>query len=130
MTTPDDREAALAVERRAALDEPLRAQHLYPFGDLALRARALRDYGGSADMAGDYERAERAYTQSGELFREIGDERGAAEAVWGATARARSDFADFDVERAKVKNARFEAPAEGLQRPLVDFKLGAALRAI
>jgi hypothetical protein len=28
------------------------------------------------------------------------------------------------------KNARFEAPAEGLQRSLVDFKLGAALRAI
>jgi len=47
-----------------------------------LRARALRDYGGCADMAGDYDRAEPAYARSGELFREAGDESGAATAVF------------------------------------------------
>jgi tetratricopeptide (TPR) repeat protein len=50
--------------------------------DLALRARATLDYGGCADWSGDYERAGPAYARSGELFREVGDENGVAEATF------------------------------------------------
>ncbi len=49
---------------------------------LLLRARAMRDYGGCADIAGDFERARIAYAKSGELFREAGDESGEATAVY------------------------------------------------
>jgi predicted ATPase/class 3 adenylate cyclase len=50
--------------------------------DIALRARATLDYGGCADWSLDLERARLAYTRSGELFREAGDESGMAEAVF------------------------------------------------
>jgi predicted ATPase/class 3 adenylate cyclase len=43
-----------------------------------LRARALRCYGGSNDMAGRHERAGRAYEESLALFRDVGDERDVA----------------------------------------------------
>jgi predicted ATPase/DNA-binding SARP family transcriptional activator len=43
-----------------------------------LRARALRALGGSSNFAGDHDRAERAYSDGLELFRQIGDESGAA----------------------------------------------------
>ncbi len=49
---------------------------------LLLRARAMRDYGGCADIAGDFERARTAFAKSGELFREAGDESGEATAVY------------------------------------------------
>ncbi len=48
--------------------------------DVLLRARALRDYGGCFDVAGDAHQAEAAYRQSRDLFREAGDESGAATA--------------------------------------------------
>jgi len=50
--------------------------------ELTLRAQAWRDYGGCADMAGDYEKARTAVMQSGELFRQAGDESGVATAVF------------------------------------------------
>ncbi len=50
--------------------------------DLALHARAMLDYGGCADWSGDYERAGPAYARSRELFREVGDENGVAEATF------------------------------------------------
>jgi predicted ATPase len=52
----------------------------YDGTDVLLRARALRDYGGCFDVAGDAHRAEDAYRQSRDLFREAGDESGAATA--------------------------------------------------
>jgi predicted ATPase len=66
--------------------------------DLTLRARALRDYGGCADMAGDYELAERLYLESGELFRQAGDPGGVATAEFrvGVIASLRDE-----VERAR-----------------------------
>ena len=66
--------------------------------DRGLVARALRDYGGSADMAGAYERARDAYTRSGELFREAGDESGAATAVFRLGVLA---HVSGDVEQAR-----------------------------
>jgi tetratricopeptide (TPR) repeat protein len=62
--------------------------------DVHLRARAMRDYGGCLDMAGDNERAELAYARSRELFGEAGDERGVAEADFrlGVTAASRQDL--------------------------------------
>jgi predicted ATPase len=66
--------------------------------DLTLHARALRDYGGCADMAGDYELAERLYLESGELFRQAGDHGGVATAEFrlGVIASLRDE-----VERAR-----------------------------
>ena len=49
---------------------------------LPLRARAMRDYGACADVSGDYEKARIALLQSGELFRQAGDESGVATAVF------------------------------------------------
>jgi predicted ATPase/class 3 adenylate cyclase len=46
--------------------------------DLLLRARALRDLGGSAQMSGHLDEAEAAYRESGELFGDAGDEGGSA----------------------------------------------------
>jgi predicted ATPase/class 3 adenylate cyclase len=43
-----------------------------------LRADALRSYGGSTDIAGDYEAAERLWQQSLALFEQLGDEHGRA----------------------------------------------------
>ncbi len=43
-----------------------------------LRARALRCYGGSSDMAGRHEQADRAYQESLALFRDVGGERDVA----------------------------------------------------
>jgi tetratricopeptide (TPR) repeat protein len=62
--------------------------------DPILRARALRDYGGTAQMAGDPERAEQAYAESGELFQAAGDEAGSATIVFrfGVAAAWRGDF--------------------------------------
>ena len=62
------------VRRFRALLE--RSQGLH----LTLRARAWRDYGGALDSAGSREQARAAYTKSGELFGEAGDECGVAEA--------------------------------------------------
>jgi predicted ATPase len=61
--------------------------------DPLLRAQALRDYGGCFDVAGDAERAENAYTKSGELFRQAGDESGVATARFrlGVIADMRGD---------------------------------------
>jgi predicted ATPase len=49
-----------------------------PNAALAVRARAFRAYGSSANPAGDDEKAERAYEQSLDAYRKIGDERGVA----------------------------------------------------
>jgi predicted ATPase/class 3 adenylate cyclase len=43
-----------------------------------LRADALRSYGGSTDLAGQYEAAEQLWRQSLALFEELGDEHGRA----------------------------------------------------
>jgi len=43
-----------------------------------LRARALRALGGSSNFAGEHDRAERAYADGLELFRQAGDEAGAS----------------------------------------------------
>jgi predicted ATPase/class 3 adenylate cyclase len=61
--------------------------------DPVLRARALRGFGGTAQMAGDLERAEQAYAESGELFKAAGDEAGSATIVFrfGVAAAWRGD---------------------------------------
>jgi predicted ATPase len=46
--------------------------------DTVLRARALRCYSGSCHISGDYERAQSAIEESLALFREAGDDQGAA----------------------------------------------------
>jgi predicted ATPase len=51
-----------------------RAENIAP----ELHARALRDYGGCADRSGDWDLAERLYTQSLGEFRGLGDEWGVA----------------------------------------------------
>jgi predicted ATPase/class 3 adenylate cyclase len=63
---------------------------------IELRARALRDYGGSAQMSGDLERAEHAYKESGRLFRAAGDESGSATIVFrlGVSAIWRGEHGD------------------------------------
>ena len=78
---------AIAIENVWILDDPTEgARRLGPLleaardADPVLRARAWRDYGGSHDMTGDLDTAERAYLRSRELFAEAGDERGIAEA--------------------------------------------------
>jgi predicted ATPase len=49
-----------------------------PSAALDVRARAFRAYGSSANPAGDDKGAERAYEQSLDAYREVGDERGVA----------------------------------------------------
>jgi predicted ATPase/class 3 adenylate cyclase len=87
--THDPAEGARRFEKALARAEDV---------DLDLRARALRDYGGCVDMAGDFERAELLYVESGELFKRAGDELGAATADFrvGVTA-----YLKEDVERAR-----------------------------
>jgi predicted ATPase/class 3 adenylate cyclase len=46
-----------------------------------LQARALRDFGGSADIAGELEQAERLYREGLATYRSLGDERGVANLV-------------------------------------------------
>ncbi|MBD0349254.1 MAG: tetratricopeptide repeat protein [Thermoleophilia bacterium] len=64
--------------------------------DRALLARAYRDYGGCLDVAGDTERAKRAYTRSGELAREAGDDVAEANAIFrlGVVAQVQGDLAE------------------------------------
>jgi predicted ATPase/class 3 adenylate cyclase len=59
----------------------------------SLYARAIRDYGGLADIAEDLDVAESAYSQARELFRDLGDEDGVATSTFrlGAVAVARGD---------------------------------------
>jgi predicted ATPase/DNA-binding SARP family transcriptional activator len=61
----------------------------------AVRASALRAYGGTHDISGDYEAAERLWLQSLELFEEIGDEHGRAVLLHrlGISAMRRRDLA-------------------------------------
>jgi tetratricopeptide (TPR) repeat protein len=61
--------------------------------DAELTVPAYRDYGSCADVAGDHERARRAYERSGALAREAGDDRGAAYALFslGVVACLRGD---------------------------------------
>jgi predicted ATPase len=80
---------AVSLENFWATHDPTEGLHRFETllertGDveLPLRARATLDYGGCADLSGDYERARAAYERSLELFREAGDERGTAEAVF------------------------------------------------
>ena len=47
----------------------------------ALRARALRDLGGSTDLTGDMDRAAELYAESLELFRSLGDQRNVGELI-------------------------------------------------
>ncbi|HEX8100258.1 MAG TPA: adenylate/guanylate cyclase domain-containing protein [Actinomycetota bacterium] len=62
--------------------------------DLVLRARALRDYAGAIDMAGDHEGSRVFYEQSRDLFREAGDESGVATGIFriGIVAHHRGDL--------------------------------------
>jgi predicted ATPase/class 3 adenylate cyclase len=59
-----------------------------------LRARALQAYGGTLDLAGHDERAERATTESLQLYEAIGDERGIAtvEHMLAVSAWRRQDW--------------------------------------
>ena len=59
-----------------------------------LLARAFRDYGGTAQMSGDLDRAEQAYEESGRLFREVGDEAGVATITFrfGVSAGSRGEL--------------------------------------
>jgi hypothetical protein len=62
--------------------------------DPVLRARALRDFGGTAQMAGDLERAEQAYCGKRRALRgQPGDEAGSATIVFrfGVAAAWRGD---------------------------------------
>ena len=66
-------------------------------GDVAaaVRAAALRAYGGTHDITGDHEAAERLWRQSLALFEELGDERGQAVLLHrlGISALRRRDLA-------------------------------------
>ena len=98
----------------------------------AVRAAALRAYGGVVNPTGDDDLAERLYEQSLAEFRRIGDEGGAA----GALVRlAHSAWYRRDLARAvalgeeglagsrRAGNARVEAQALGLLGD-VEFELG------
>jgi predicted ATPase/DNA-binding SARP family transcriptional activator len=87
--THDPREGARRLEsllNRAAGIDPL------------LRARAVRDYAGCRDVAGDSAGARAAYEQSRELFRQIGDLDGMALVTHRLGANARFEN---DLERAR-----------------------------
>ena len=60
-----------------------------------VRASALRAYGGTHDITGDHEAAERLWQQSLELFEELGDEHGKAVLLHrlGISAMRRGDLA-------------------------------------
>jgi predicted ATPase len=62
---------------------------------LKLRARALRDLGGTAEVSGDIERAAAMYEQSLGLFERLGQEKGILRLLHrlGNIARARGDLA-------------------------------------
>jgi predicted ATPase/DNA-binding SARP family transcriptional activator len=73
-----------------------------------LRARALRDLGGSTEIAGDWERAEQHYTRSLELYEELGDEGGvinlrfrlANTRTWARDLAAARDLLENALDRA------------------------------
>jgi predicted ATPase/DNA-binding SARP family transcriptional activator len=64
--------------------------------DAAVRANALRAYGGATDIAGDADEARKLWEQSLELFQELGDEHGSAVLLHrlGISALRRGDLAE------------------------------------
>ena len=97
-------------------------------GDAALRGRVLRLRGGTMDMAGDHEGAERAYTASIEAFRAAGDESAAMHVLHRV---AMSRLQNGDLERAaELEPVLLEYDRSDRGRPrdeAVAVALGAAL---
>lgn len=62
----------------------------------SLYARAMRDYGGIADIADELAVAERAYSTARDLFRELGDQDGIATTTFrlGVVASARGELGE------------------------------------
>ena len=87
---------------------------------LELRARALRDLGGTAEVSGEIERAAAAYEQSRELFERLGHEKGILRLLHrlGNIARARGDLAGA---RALVEESLRRAQAGGHRYEESDF---------
>jgi tetratricopeptide (TPR) repeat protein len=76
-------EVAIALEQHFVAHDPREGRHWYEellsrVGVLApeLRARALRSLGGIAELGGDLDEAERDYTESFQLYEDMGDEWG------------------------------------------------------
>ncbi|HEX2090531.1 MAG TPA: adenylate/guanylate cyclase domain-containing protein [Actinomycetota bacterium] len=62
--------------------------------DISLKAKALRDYGATVDVAGDYDKAADLYGQSQQLFEQAGDESGVATGIFrlGIIAHVKEDL--------------------------------------
>ena len=97
-------ELATALERFWATHDPREGMRWFTAlldhpesGNVApvVRAGALRAYGGTHDITGDHEAAERLWQQSLELFEELGDEHGRAVLLHrlGISAMRRGDLA-------------------------------------
>ena len=77
-----------------------------------LRARALRVYGGTADLSGNDEQAERLYEASLRLYQDLGDERGiaAVEHMLAVSAWRRHDWSrmrQLTEHSLELANGRF-----------------------
>ncbi|HEX7105724.1 MAG TPA: BTAD domain-containing putative transcriptional regulator [Acidothermaceae bacterium] len=93
------------------LTELLRAAGDVP---AVVRARALRDLGGSSEVSGDWRAAGRYYQQSLDLFREIGDEAGELRLMHRVTLIA-FVRGDLDTARAVTQDALVRATTGGFR---------------
>jgi predicted ATPase/DNA-binding SARP family transcriptional activator len=105
---------------------------------LELRARALRDLGGTAEVSGDIERAAAMYEQSLELFERLGQEKGILRLRHrlGNIARARGDLAaarrlaEESLRRARAGGHRHEESDFLASLSHIEFREGNIERAL
>jgi predicted ATPase/DNA-binding SARP family transcriptional activator len=105
---------------------------------LDLRARALRDFGGTAEVCGEIERAAAAYEQSRELFERLGHEKGILRLLHrlGNIARARGDLAaarelgEDGLRRARGGGYRYEESDFLAALSHLEFRQGNVERAL
>jgi tetratricopeptide (TPR) repeat protein len=83
--------------------------------DPALRAAALRDYGGAVYIVGEFDRGVALYEASLALYRELGDEWGVSHMLLRFAAEA-TRVADFDKARALTDEARSTVHRPGDRR--------------
>ena len=98
-------EVAIALEQHFAAHDPLEGRRWYEellaragVLDPELRARALRSLGGIAEFGGDFDEAERDYTESFQLYEDMGDE-------WGIV-HLRHRLANCAVHRGDLERAK------------------------